>query len=662
MSNKDAFPKIESYLQGPKDNVNNPFYKEIIGNILKRVLPKGFFQNIENLEEVTEDQREQLNGLLPIVVASPFTEAPCNVSFYLLCNLRQSASRFFNELMARWLVPGKRLNTLLTLAADFTLPDISEDVYTINELIIRVETQQDLDAIETNYPIIEMEARLGAKSAYFARRILEIKGLTLDEKTIMIQDHMASLAIRLPKIIDSDIYTEMQHVLVICKDEFKTMRTVKHLSRVIAIQYLFRKWLREMLKNQPKKRHFALKIFRARVQTEDTQEKIVLGVVVAVNFLQDKEIFEQRHLLKAIQNYIPSAEAIPHSFFANRRGSEYLCTLYLEIFKHSGKDFTTEEIETLRRELPNDLRDRIEHLMHPLFMPRNDEEIMRNILNLSSQIKFLRDAPQVFISFDQQTQSNLIFTVILVRVLKPGVPSIQELFKQSETFLEYIHDHCKLGGMLRKKYPKEATTFRVKLKNDQFMRKDHSIDLYKARQAVVMELRHILGDFRDYNGGMITKQHEVICAVRDLLKDCEKPICNDLLLENFFYSLTPVIMRTVIEPEALKKLFLMLTDALEIGVFKDDMYTLKIHTSETYVFAMITSKDSSIKEEVSRALNRLHLHSNGVANCYVKAYDSVCLGYIYRCDNQHLQAQFCHTLRTSTDAWLLKKRSFALPL
>ena len=117
-------------------------------------------------------------------------------------------------------------------------------------------------------------------------------------------------------------------------------------------------------------------------------------------------MFDKTHLLKAIQNYIPSAQAVENSFFANRRGSEHICTLYLELEKINGDEFTGNEIRMLRQELPNDLKDRIEHLMHPVFMTRNEEEIIRNILSLSNQIKFLRDIPQVFISFDEQTHAD----------------------------------------------------------------------------------------------------------------------------------------------------------------------------------------------------------------------------------------------------------------
>ncbi|MEG7679923.1 hypothetical protein U2083_14295, partial [Listeria monocytogenes] len=82
---------------------------------------------------------------------------------------------------------------------------------------------------------------------------------------------------------------------------------------------------------------------------------------------------------------------------------------------------------------------------------------------------------------------------------------------------------------MRKKYPKEATVFRAKVGKEQFLRRDHSINLYEARQAVVLELLRVVGDFRDFNGGIISKQNELVSTVKSLLEGKFK--YHDLLLE-----------------------------------------------------------------------------------------------------------------------------------
>ena len=310
----------------------------------------------------------------------------------------------------------------------------------------------------------------------------------------------------------------------------------------------------------------------------------------------------------------------------------------------SGEDsFYAHEIQSLLYELPIDLKGRIEHLMHPVFMPRNEEEIVRTVLALSNQIRFVRDIPQVTLNFDEQTASHLFFTIILVRGMEPNSPSIQELFRRHDSFLNYIPDRTRSLGFLRKKYLKEATVFRVKLSIVNFLRRDHSIDLNKARQAIFNEMTSILGDLRDYNGGMISKQNELFALVRELVGDRAK--FNELLLENFFYSLLPVVMRTVMDPHALKILFVMNLEAIEKGFFTREDYLIHFKNDTEFVYVMIKARDQSLKEELARVFNKLQIPASDLTSSYVKVYEDAYMGYIYRCDEAAKQRRFCYVLQ-----------------
>lgn len=645
MLDEHQIPKIELCFDGSQD-ANGPLYCNAIRRMLSCMLPESLFSHGSD-PDARADQREQLQALLPMLHSSLSHQAPAKLSFQSIYKTRPNAFKFFFEMISRWLVPGKQLNVILVYAVDFKMPEISEDLFTLCEVKVALDDQEDLDKLHRNLPILESEVRLGVQTAYFARRILDIKGQALDDKTATVQDYVAYLIKRRPQDFDVDLLSEMQHVLVICRDDFKQIRESRHLSRVISVHYLFRRALKEAVQLSSEMRHLSFKLFRARLHRPEG-EKTVLALLVGVNFLDNKEVFEKSHIIKAVQNYVPAAQVVEDSFFANRRGSENICTLYLEIEKSHG-DFTKEEISALRRELPIDLKDRIEHLMHPVFMPRNDEEIMRNVLSLSSQIKFMRDIPQVTISFDEQSHTSIFFTVILVRVLKPGDLSIQELFLDADTFLTYIHDQCKIVGHLRNKHAKEATVFRVQLPKEGFLRRDHSIDLYKARQAVFSELSRIMGEVRDFNGGMISKQNELLCVVREQLG--EKARFNDLLLENFFYSLTPVVMRTVLAPHALKALFLMQLEAIEKGFFNEDGYSLKICNDPEYVYVMIKGQDRAIRDELSRRLAKMQISPSDLTNSSAKVYDSSYIGYIYRSDDPVKRRDYCQIVHNVVQAW-----------
>ena len=74
----------------------------------------------------------------------------------------------------------------------------------------------------------------------------------------------------------------------------------------------------------------------------------------------------------------------------------------------------------------------------------------------------------------------------------------KSFLKESKTSLKFIPDRVKKVGVVRKKYSKEATVFRVMLPALDFIRPDHSVDLFKARQEVLTELQRIVGEVRDY--------------------------------------------------------------------------------------------------------------------------------------------------------------------
>lgn len=549
-------------------------------------------------------------------------------------------------MISRWLIPGKSLNFNLLYAADFCFHDISDEVLTLAEVKIRVESQEEYEEIQQKFPTIESEIALGVGSKYYSRRILEVRGMSADEKTTYVQQNLSYLINRFPNEFQHDVLAEMMHVLVICPEEFKNARTSRHLSRLISVQYLYRKSLAAAVKRSPNKRHILIKAFHAYVLTPEGRKQTV-GIIGGFNFLQDHEIFEEKHLLKTIRQHIPNAKGVANSFFTFKRGPDQIATFYLEIEKLDGEDFTAAEIQKLCAELPGDLKNRVELKLHPMVVPRNEEEVMRNILSLNSQLKYLRDVPQVFISFDEQSHSHLYFTVIVVRVVRPDTRAIQDMFKGSNTFLEYIHDQTRMIGFIRKKHPKEATVFRIKLPKDLFLRLDHSIDLYKARQAVSAELTRILGEIRDYNGGMITKQHELLTRVRSMLVDMGD--WKDLLLENFFYSLAPVVMRTLLDPHAFKTLFLMLLKALKDSPDTQEA-SLNIYAEPQYVFAMVSGEDIALKDKIHRAVDKLHLTSTESAHAYVKVQEKFYLGYIYCSTEIHQRDLFCKALQQACHA------------
>lgn len=642
-----GFPKIQPHYWDQSDPIIAQSQLDSIQTALCKILPEIFTDSISG--EKIDERRKKFYEKIPVVCCSACEQLPGNLSFYLLSKYRANAFKFFFDMISSWLIPGYRLNVIRFYAADFTIPELDSEIYTFCEIMVRLDRAVELAEIKKNFPMIQKETVLGVVSSYYARRILEIKGLSADVKTALVHENISILIKRLPNDFDYDVFTEMQHVLMICPDSFKDVRSSRHLSRIISVQYLFRRSLFEAIKISPNKRHLKLKLFKSHLRRGDS-EKNVLGIVVGINLLSDKEVFEERHVLKSVQNYLPDVHMIEGSFIVNRRGSEKLFTLYLEIEKSDGTYFTGAEIQQLRQELPNSLKDRIEHLMHPVFMPRNEEEVMRNIVSLANQINYLKDPPQVFISFDEQTNTKLYFTIIYVRVLKNEMKSLMEAFQGSDSFLEYIHDSVKTVGYIRRKnnYPKEATVFRVSLKKEMFLRGDHSIDLYKARQVVVQELERVLQlKFRDFNGGMISKQNELLRGLRNLVS--EAGAYNELLLENFFYSITPPIMRSVLDPADLKTLYLLMVKAVEEKLASGKPFFISTFRDLDRLFILVAGEEPRMKVIVQRELSRFNITTTALGTIFVHSNDVPCLGFIYRDDDPYNQEIFCEKVKAAVE-------------
>ncbi len=415
------------------------------------------------------------------------------------------------------------------------------------------ETTPELNAY---FERILCEVELGVRSPYHAARILEMKVLSMDEKRGLIQDRILGRIRRFPKLFDYDLFSEMQQLFLTFSDQYFRVRSVKEISQTLSAMHRIRKRILRAGEKTSKLRHVEVKVMRRHLNFP-LGHKEALEVTIGMNILRENELFKKSHLLKAIQNILPETELVVGSDYLDKEGEDPLHLITLEIEKEGG--FETEEIADLKRWLPRALKGKVEHLQRSLFMPRNEEEILKYIVTLGRELRFARDLPQVILSFEKQTETKLIFTVILARLLLPKTPPLEDILLASS--LRPKVDRIKQLGMLRKKYPKEAAVFKVALPLSPFLREDHSIDLYKARQSILQKLHAIFGDIRDYNGGMISKQNEVFKALEKALGPIAEK--HHHFLENFFHSLFPLEKRSFLDPTLLKNLFLLLLEKIQ---------------------------------------------------------------------------------------------------
>ena len=97
-------------------------------------------------------------------------------------------------------------------------------------------------------------------------------------------------------------------------------------------------------------------------------------------------------------------------------------------------------------------------------------------------------------------------------------------------------------------------------------------------------------------------------------------------MENFFYSLAPVIIRALLDPDAFKTLFLMLVEGLR--EYKSEGCYLKFFTESSNLFALIIVEDFNLRDSIYRAIQDIHIPSTELAYASVKTHGYSCLGFI----------------------------------
>ncbi|MBN1914687.1 MAG: hypothetical protein JW769_02225 [Parachlamydiales bacterium] len=422
-------------------------------------------------------------------------------------------------------------------------------------ITIEMENEEEADQMIRIKSMIEEELIFGLQGEKEAEEVLGFKPLGVDNRSYLIQEKIAHLMRGHSKDFGSEIMDYMRRFLVHVSSDFIEQREPYHVSRVIFTLFIMQKLLEQKIKKNSLIRHHLMKFLKNGVQ-DGKNKKSVLAILFSW-MLQKNEVFDREHFLRALQKVDPSLHPLIHSYYEDKSSLNGIHTIYLEV-ERNGMPFHEKEIQKLRMELPVYAMAEIEKLIHPIFMPRNEEEILKNISVLADELKYVDDIPQVIIQFDQQNDQEIGFSIILARIVKPSVPSVEEILSAKKSVYKIVLERSRVVGKVRKKYPKEVLVFRLLLPAAPYLREDHSLDIHKARQEAYAELLRLFQDLRDYNGGMIFKQNQAYESFKRNVKDFVKG--KELFVEKFFYAIRPVeaLFRYKME---IHRLFLLALDA-----------------------------------------------------------------------------------------------------
>jgi len=415
----------------------------------------------------------------------------------------------------------------------------------------------------------------------------------------------------------------MHHFLLATDDEFKRLRKVRQMLRIIVYLNWFRRSLRD---EENKGREIRFKCMKTNLSFPFGEKK-VLGLAISLNYLSEYEKFEEKHILKACQRLIPHIRIVPHSFFSYETAGDTIRSFYIEIEKKEGKDFSADELKIFKNGLVTELGQSIEQLSHRLFMPHNEEEVLRNTLLLSQELRGPKDPPQIIVNFRNQTENSLTFHVIFVKLLTDmHAPLLDKQFLLSNDFITFVPGSKKVVGQLKNKIEKEAHTFLLECPKLPFLRQDHSVDLLRAREFIISSVRKIVGEVRDFNGGLIGQQNQLLKNLKDDFSTKEQK--HELHLENLFHSITPVLMKSLLNPELIRALFQLFIKLYD----ESEEETLELRLKEVRLehahIMLIASEDCVILDELNGAISDLRLKELEFAETRFKVGTHYYQGYI----------------------------------
>ena len=554
------------------------------GRLKTSSLAKAIVHSVLSQEEI--DNSSNISDILPKVC---FIHDEHGV--FILQSISEfvkTSSKFIHEFIHSEIETVSALEVESFCALPFRFFELESKKYLVTETVISVNDREMIDRCYSLVKGLKNQIVLGLRSSFYSRMVLEMKGQSLEGKSSYVQGRIMNYIHRFPALFDYDLIPLMNEFMTDAKEVFTKNRAVKDLSKIIVTLYHFSKKLSSKGKSRgvgPREIYTKSNILFI---DELFGRKKVLSVMVAVSHLYENERLEKDHLIKACRNFVRGGNLVEHSYLKFSVKGQQAVLFYFELEKKDG-DISSQDSKQLNAGLSKYLEVHIQKFTRKIFMPQNTEEVIKYTVALSKELHSREDFPQVAILFDSQANDDLLFTAIVV--LGKGEKSPFEIFDK----VEGRGYSCKIKHVRTLGEFKEGLEISYGMKVTSFMREDYSIDIYRARAKIIWDLQKRLGVVRDYNGGMLEKQGDLLSICQGILK--KKGIKNSVLVENFFYSMNPSEMRSIMGVDSFIRFFIAFYDLFTYKTAKDTL--LEVNKDELLFLARVKSvrkKDAFINE------------------------------------------------------------------
>lgn len=589
-----VFKTSSKWLEVPHP-ILSPELRQVLENLLSLINDHLRLEDIDS-----EKSLREVISKLPFVSCSYTSEDAGIVRVTFLSPEFPSldTDRFVHELFDRFVLSKSQCLELESRAFTFELKAKDMSRLYVSDYLLQISEKQSYERFKEKVMALKEQLRLALLNKNFSFRLALSHQVRLDRKITAIHSQVLRYIDEKGEEVDTQFLLDVDRWLMTFSQDFLEKRSPLLLAKALFSLISIRRELEWKETVDSSKRHIQLSFFPSSLSfTFGT--KPVLGCSIGVGLNPSYERFVEKHLSSALKAVIPGANlSISPEVHLEK---SHVQMMYVEFEKEDGMRFSDEEIEKLTLQLPIEIEARVQRFVPELFMVRNEEEIMKNILSLTKEIRSSDDFPQVMVRYEQHDEETLVFCVILVRVLKEGQQSVTEAIAKVNHSLALTPERTQIVSYLGGKDPVEANVFRVQLSDvNPFTRRNFSFNFFEARHYVIEVIEAALGEIRDYNGGMILKQSENLVRFKEAFSEVDTE--NPEFLEKFFYSLNPIEIQATIETESLKLFFETFSSLLESE--EEGFFTYQFRQKGTQLFLFTRCNDHHFRKAFEEELEK----------------------------------------------------------
>lgn len=460
-----------------------------------------------------------------------------------------------------------------------------------------------------------------------------------------IQKKLQKWKSRFSHVVDDSIFNDLLLLFLVASKKFLDHRSNTHLFRLILTTHLIHKRLLRKATFLPNQRHLFIRWVTTALRFPFAS-KPVLSCIIGFNTLDRYELFDEENIILALQKHFPELRLVKESSYHHTSQHKNLKFFYFEIEKRDGTPFSLQEKDLLKKNMDEKVKNSIQKLSPAIDMGHNEEEIYKNILVLSQEIQSIQDIPQASINLDQQNTKEIVFRITLVYISPYHHFSLKECFLNCK-----FVSHRLLTVRQLEDHPIEAHIFYLHLPRDaSLIRSDGSLNFYAARQMISDLIKSAIGEFRDYNGGIIIKQQELLHDFKEKFSDIAHHEFN--LIESFFYSLMPLEKQATIQHKLLSQLFEYYLENHKQADTASNGYSFNIYHKDQHTFLVIYSENATLIKTISVFLDENEPKVRDVAYNFIESEKYVYFNCVLLKTND--SQNFIQNLRETLYQWQKK--------